>query len=238
MHDRAIPPQSRDYGLIYIAEVQFIIAWGPHKCPRIEPILGQSVDNSEWLDFKFYDLVWYCNYQKVPWQQHNQNCDIGLGLHIASELAWLIAQSTVQHAMHLDACLSPIAKQVLVFYQTLTACFSSETNRSNYFFPITGFHSLYFYTLQRVAILPEMEYRNLWEMSDSNSVKPDVDDTKTYDELLHSEFFVNSEGNMATAWVLKRSRTDCRDLLGKHYSNRLYDTCEYDCILNDGTMQW
>jgi hypothetical protein len=50
-----------DYGLVYECEIMSWIARGPNKWPGLEQITGDSVDISEWLDFDFYDYVWYWN---------------------------------------------------------------------------------------------------------------------------------------------------------------------------------
>jgi hypothetical protein len=59
MTDRQVPSQLWDYGLVYIAEILSIIARGKPGQPGIEAVMGHTVDISEWLDFEFYNFVWY-----------------------------------------------------------------------------------------------------------------------------------------------------------------------------------
>ena len=65
MHNCAISLQLWHYGLIFNAEVQYIIGHGPNKCFGIQPFLGQTFDISEWLDFKFNVLVWFWDQPKL-----------------------------------------------------------------------------------------------------------------------------------------------------------------------------
>ncbi len=58
------PSASMTVGLwpgIYIAKVQSLLACGLDPHPGIEKVMGQTVEISEWLDFDFYDRVWYCD---------------------------------------------------------------------------------------------------------------------------------------------------------------------------------
>jgi hypothetical protein len=53
------PKRLWDYGLVYMAEILSITARGSNQRPGLEEITGQTIDISEWLDFEFYDPVWY-----------------------------------------------------------------------------------------------------------------------------------------------------------------------------------
>jgi hypothetical protein len=74
----------------------------------MEEIKGQTIDISEWLDFSFYNLVWYCNEQKTDMTDDQRLLGHWLGIahRIGSDLTtcWIltkgghvIARSTVQH---------------------------------------------------------------------------------------------------------------------------------------------
>jgi hypothetical protein len=65
MTERQVPSRLWDYGLVYIAEILSIIARGKNGRPGIEAIMGHTIDISEWLDFEFYDYVWYWDERKA-----------------------------------------------------------------------------------------------------------------------------------------------------------------------------
>ena len=65
MREAQIPSRLWDYALVYIAEVQSLLARGPLQRSGLELISGQTPDISEWLDFDFYDRVWYWNQKKM-----------------------------------------------------------------------------------------------------------------------------------------------------------------------------
>ena len=55
-----------DFGLIYESELLSQMAWGEDQRTGYEVVTGQMPDISEWLDFEFYDLVWWLNRTTKP----------------------------------------------------------------------------------------------------------------------------------------------------------------------------
>jgi hypothetical protein len=80
MHEKNILRRLWDYGLVYIAEIASITARGPTGRPGMEEILGQMVDISEWLDFDFYDQVWYWDDKKKDMNIAQQKLGRWLGV--------------------------------------------------------------------------------------------------------------------------------------------------------------
>ena len=62
MVKKNVPRRLWDYGLRWVCEVQNRTANSARdlggRCP-LEKVTGKSVDISEYLDFGFYDWVWY-----------------------------------------------------------------------------------------------------------------------------------------------------------------------------------
>jgi hypothetical protein len=65
MIERHVPKRLWDYGLTYMAEILSITARASKGCPGMEEITGNTIDIFEWLDFEFYDLVWYWDEAKM-----------------------------------------------------------------------------------------------------------------------------------------------------------------------------
>ena len=59
MTDRAVPTRLWDYDLIYEAEIMSRMCCIDDERSGLEVLTGNTPDISEWLDFTFYDLVWY-----------------------------------------------------------------------------------------------------------------------------------------------------------------------------------
>ncbi|KAI2498321.1 Reverse transcriptase (RNA-dependent DNA polymerase) [Fragilaria crotonensis] len=96
MRENQVPSRLWDYGLVYISEIQSLLARGPDQRPGIEKILGQTVDISEWLDFDFYDRVWYWDHHKTD--MNNEQARIGRWLGIAHRVGsdmtyWILTRA-------------------------------------------------------------------------------------------------------------------------------------------------
>lgn len=81
MRDTQVPSRLWDYGLVYISEIQSLLARGNDRRPGIERLTGDTIDISEWLDFEFYDLVWYWDQKKMD--MTDEQARIGRWLGIA-----------------------------------------------------------------------------------------------------------------------------------------------------------
>jgi hypothetical protein len=107
MQEAQIPSRLWDYGLVYIAEVQSLLARGPLQRFRLKLISGQTPDISERLDLYFYDRVWYWDQKKMKMSDEQARIGRWLGIahRIGSDMTYwilteagnVIARSTVQH---------------------------------------------------------------------------------------------------------------------------------------------
>ena len=83
-----VPKRLWDFGLIYESSLLNRIPRGRHDRTGIEQVTGQTPDISEWLDFEFYDLVWYYDQKKMDMNDDGR-C-VGLESRIASEVTCAI----------------------------------------------------------------------------------------------------------------------------------------------------
>jgi hypothetical protein len=59
MMTKVVPMRLWDYGLVHQAELKSRIARGKDGRTGYEEVTGETPDISEWIDFDFYDLIWY-----------------------------------------------------------------------------------------------------------------------------------------------------------------------------------
>jgi hypothetical protein len=59
MIEKGVHKRMWDFGLRHTAEIMQRIACGPDGRTSYEQMTGNTPDISEWLDFDFYDMVWY-----------------------------------------------------------------------------------------------------------------------------------------------------------------------------------
>ena len=245
MRENQVPARLWDYGLVYIAEVQSLLARGTDQRPGIEKVMGQTVDISEWLDFDFYDRVWYWDQPKTD--MTNEQARIGRWLGIAHRVGsdmtyWIltesgrvIARSTVQHITITDMATDAIRARVSIFDATLLTRLSDDNFHIEHPNPV-------FYLQDDIDVDDASAVANIpadAEYGDMNQpAKLDADDIEfdSFDQYLNSEFMVNQDGDIATAKVVKRAKDNSGNPIGKRNANPLLDTREYECELEDGTM--
>jgi hypothetical protein len=63
---------------------------------------------------------------------------------------------------------------------------------------------------------------------------PDVDDVETNDKYWNAEFIINRGDEPIRVRVNKR---DSGNMIGQAHKNPMFDTREYECILDDGTIE-
>jgi hypothetical protein len=59
MTTKSVPKRLWDFGIVHQAEIMSRIARGKHDRTGYEEVTGETPDISEWMDFDFYDLIWY-----------------------------------------------------------------------------------------------------------------------------------------------------------------------------------
>ena len=129
MTRKNVPRRLWDYGLVYEAEIISRISRGPEGRTGIETITGDTPDISEWLDFDFYDLVWYWDAPHLAITEDNPRLGRWLGVahRVGSDMCyWVInekgnvlARTTVQHVIELDLRTDEMKAKVQAFDKAL-----------------------------------------------------------------------------------------------------------------------
>ena len=244
MRENQVPTRLWDYGLVYIAEIQSILARGEDQRPGLERITGDTINISEWLDFDFYALVWYWDQKKMDMTDEQARIGRWLGIahRVGSDMTYwiltetgnVIARSTVQHITITDLATQAIQTRVDTFTHHLTERLSND----NFTIDLPD-HVFYLqdddsdHDPPAVAIPADAEYGDMMQ-----SDKPDADDVEyeTFDQYLGAEFIVNWNGEPTTAKVTKRARDNEGKPVGRRHANPLLDSREYECLLEDGTL--
>ena len=129
MISKTLPRRLWDYGLVFELEIMSRMARGPEGRTGMEEITGDSPDISEWLDFDFYDLVWYWHAPHLPLTEDNPRLGRWLGVahRVGSDMCyWVInengdvlARTTVQHVPEIDLRTELVGKKAEDFENSL-----------------------------------------------------------------------------------------------------------------------
>ena len=213
MRSNQVPARLWDYGLVYIAEIQSILARGVDKRPGLEKLTGETIDISEWLDFDFYDRVWYWDQKKMDMTEEQAKIGRWLGIahRVGSDMSYwiltesgkVIARSTVQNITTTDIATDEMKNRVATFDANLLTRLDDE----NFHVDLPS-HVLYLQDDDMApkpdlrAVPPDAEYGDML-MQDPKSEADDIE-FETFDQYLGAEFLVNANGETAMATVSKR----------------------------------
>ena len=127
MLKRKVPPRLWEYGLVYETNILNRIPRGQQQRTGIELVTGKTPDISEWLDFEFYDRVWYYDQKKIEIDGSGCCLACWLGVAVGRDLCnWLllesgkvIARTTVQHVVRDDYLNDEIRREIERFDQSI-----------------------------------------------------------------------------------------------------------------------
>ena len=248
---RNVPSRMWDYALVHSAEImQFIPRSRLRGRTGYEEVTGNTPDISEYLDFDFWDLVWY-------WDSPHPNVHdddrklarwAGVSHRIGSDMCyWLalpnghiIAETTVQHVTR-DELNDPEIKTRASLMDEQMRTRMDDTNFDNP--ELVNFH-----IGDDISLLDE-RIRDRWPedpaYGDENTTPRDSDyneprerpeeddiDIDTYDKLIGSQILLD-DGTKAT--VRRRMTNYDGTTIGTAHVNPLLDTREYEVELEDGT---
>ena len=231
MVQRNIPQRLWDYGLVYEADIISRIARGPDGRTGIEELTGDTPDISEWLDFDFYDLVWYWDAPHLPITEENPKLGRWLGVshRIGSDMCyWIInergnvlSRTTVQHVPELDLRTDEMKTKAEEFNTRL----NERLNDVNHITENAESEGFY---MEDVVYDDE-------EMKEVNAIEQDDYTDEAYDQYIGAELMISYGDEMIRGRVIKRARGEDGNPVGVRNSNPILDTREYEVEMPDGS---
>ena len=106
---------------------------GKEVHPSLERLTGDTIDISEWLEFEFYDLVWFWNNQSKDTNPILVQClcvsnSVGSALcyFIISEKGKVLSRTTVQHLTAEEPIDPGVQEQISDYHGSLEDVLRSE----------------------------------------------------------------------------------------------------------------
>ena len=227
-------PRLWDYGLVYETNILNKIPRGQEQRTGIEIVTGETPDISEWLDFKFYDRVWYYDQKNIEIDDSGRRLARWLGVahQVGSDLCyWLllesgkvIARTTVQHVVRDNYLNDDVKREVERFDYVIEEGLLDK----NF---ITG-DAEGFYIQDEVAdmpagiIHPKEDYAGnmtIPDAMDANNI-----DNKMLDKYLNAKLIFDiGTGSECKGRVVKRTKgSTSGEPIGRAHANPLFVTRE------------
>jgi hypothetical protein len=109
MTTKAVLKHLWDFGIVYQAELMSRISCGKNGRTGYEDVVGETPDITKWMDFNFYDVVWYHDPPDTMAEMTSEIRKLGRWLGVVNRVEsaltyWIltkackvIARSTIQH---------------------------------------------------------------------------------------------------------------------------------------------
>lgn len=248
MTEKGVPKRMWDRGLTYEAEVLSLLSRGQGERPGIEQVTGQTWDISEYLDFEFWDLVWYYPGSGTKLDMTDEPRQLGRWIgpshRVGSSLCYwiltaagkLISNSTVQHVVRTDYQTPEVKTRINEFNNKMTERLSDEN------FQIRTESGLNYLEDDPEAKMPykqappEDEYDEHWgppvyepqEAGDSEEV---------IDKYIGANIMMDLDTDPVYGVVTGRATDPSGNELGSHHRNPMLDTREYIVKLPNDTYR-
>ncbi len=235
MNRTATPHKLWDFCCLYVTDLRSRLA---RPLPQLngrtpyELITGNTPDVSEFLEFEWYQPIWYYEPSAFPQQNRLIARWIGIAHHVGQAMCyWILPQSGI-----------PIART------TIQPISQTELNTTEIQSLLSAYDTI---ILERMNTdeEPEIEfqlYREDEEPTDNEedelaepnaqALKVDNIEADTYDEILHTQPILMKDGTMTRAKIIGRKRDGGGNPVGNFHPNPLLNTRVYLAKFNDGQI--
>jgi Reverse transcriptase (RNA-dependent DNA polymerase) len=218
-----------DYALVYESQIMTRTARSPSHRTGFEKVVGRTPDISEWLDFTFYDRVWYWyqpgdedNPRLGRWIGVAEQVGSGMTYWILGETGTVTARSTVQHVTDHEMLSYDMRKRLEEFDAAL-----AKAIKPGKFLDIDPLYS---------GTYIEDYLQENDEMEAPVVVREDYT-PEAYDRFVGAELYLPNRGEMVLGRVSKRLRGEDGNPIGVRNLYPIFDTRRYQVVLSDGSVQ-
>ncbi|GAX09610.1 hypothetical protein FisN_38Lu038 [Fistulifera solaris] len=231
-HRRMIPKRLWDYGLTHVAEVMSrTVRSGSDRTPY-EIMTGETPDISEYIDFEFYDWVWYLNNPNDKESPPELGRWLGVSYRVGAAMCYFVltqkgvvlSRSSVQ-PFNLQEQLS---NEVRLRMEKFDTEINGRLDDKNYISNDITTGILY---LEDDDPIVEGEEESPIREAD------DVWDINAYDQYINAEILLPVGDGRIAGTVIERKRDSDGKPIGVRHLMPMMDTRLYNVKLADGTIR-
>jgi hypothetical protein len=223
------PKRLWDYCTIYQCEIRNLTAHPLYQLQGRTPyeiVTGRTPDISEYLDYSWYDTIWYYDHDApFPEEQRKLGKWLGVAHRVGQALCYYILTANGQPIVR--STLQPISKEewkdehVKEQIRLLNENIIKNVGEVD---------------LQELPEELQDEYDDVYEPMEPEACKPEIDDftPETYDALISAEVLLPKGDILLPAKVIGRKRDHNGNPLGTAHNNPILDTRVYEVQFQDG----
>ena len=229
-----IPNCLWDFGLKWVAETMTRSCRGTNERTGYEVVTGDTPDISEWIDFSFYDKVWFWHTPSTD-QPAQPGRWLGVAHRVGSSLCYwiltgsgkIVARTTVQRVTDADMQSHDVQEKFRRFHDVLESKLSDKDRDTS--------------DIPDLLYLEDTDIETATPFDGKHEFLCDVDDFSPdngYDEYIGAEMVFSLEGIPdVRGTVVKRAKGESGNPLGKRHNNPMLDTREYSVQFADGSYR-
>jgi hypothetical protein len=227
---KKVPVRLWDYAMVHITKLLNLTARGDNGRTGQEEVTGETPDISEYVDFDFYDRVWYWdppdadNSPKIGrWLGPSHHIGASMCFYILTQRGEVISRSSVQHMTHIEMMKDDIKQRLEAYDTEVNGRLRDE-----------GFECRHEYENAFYIDDEEDEYEpeEPSEIQDAEEYTPEG-----FDEYIGAQIILPRHEGRITGKIIKRAKGNDGNPIGRRNDNPFLDTRQYEVELSDGTTE-
>ena len=242
---KRVPRRLWDYGIVWVCEVMSMTAnssFALQGCTPLEQLTGETPDISEYLDFSFYDYIWYRDNAGVGdnkfgrWLGVSHRVGNLMSFWVLTEAGHVISRTTVQRVTNLELTTNEVKQRAKDFDDHVKDLFKGD------FIAVPEDDERVLQDWNDYTETEDEEFTKEFNEVVSDDKIAEADDDYTPDTIedkyLGAEVIVaDGETNHDVGRVTKRLRDAEGRPIGLASENSLLDTREYTVEFKDGLAE-
>ena len=221
-----------DYALTYEAKMMSLIPTGRDARTPHEEVTGDTPDISEYLDFDFYDPVWYIHQAGNPddprlgrWLGVSHRVGAAMCYWVLTATGKVEARSTVQHVTKQDLENEAIRDKLKELDIKIASALGEESH-------VQDRGEAPFYQQDQ----PGDDDGDI-ELVEEHAMEADDYDPDAFDAYLGARLLLPRDGERVPARVTKRMKGNDGRPIGTAHQQPLMDTRQYEVEFDDGSTE-
>ena len=236
-----IPKRLWCFALVYDARILSMTARGRDGIPGLERITGETCNITEWLDFTFYDRVWYEDnpnegFKPGRWLGVSHRVGSALCYFVLAQNGFVLSRTTVQHIPDEDLALESVKKTLDEYDEVV----KQRLDDKNFVLP-NGEDLFHWDVDESEDDVTDDNKLGTPAHKSADDIQPTVErdlyDDEQYDALLNAEVLLpdpTDKGSYIRGSVLKRAKLSDGTPKGTYNTNKALDSRRYIIRLRNG----
>jgi len=212
-----------------------VTARGKDNRMPYEEVTGDTPDISEYVDFEFYDWVWFWdrpgdddNPQIGRWLGVSHRVGSPMCYFILKQNGQVLSRTMVQHVTQVEQMKDDIKRWLEEFDNKVNGCLSD----ANHIIQHQEENAFFIEDIGELDDDDDLEFQEDSNIPEADEFTPDA-----YDEYIGAQILLPTADGRIQGRVVKRAKKDDGTPIGRRSNNVLHDTRRYEVELSDGTTQ-